>query len=570
MRCQVQDSRTGQDALTDKEPDNPLQRAERDVVALGIAVAAVILLLGTGGSVVPQTVEALLGRGGTPDTVLANALLLNIALIIFGWRRYRELTHEIAERRSAEARAQVLASTDPLTQCLNRRAMFEATEDIRSRATMRGEAVAYCMIDLDNFKQINDMHGHVIGDAVLVMLCDRIRAMLPRDARLARLGGDEFAFVMAFPAGHPERVDDFAIRLFESFAAPLHLPEVTIDVTLSVGLAADHEPDGTIGEVVDAASLMHRADMALYQAKKQGRNRYFWFEPSMESELRFRHQLETGIRRGLSRAEFVPFYEQQIDVETGELVGFEMLARWRSPQFGLISPDIFVPVAEEIGLISELSERLMEKAFADAREWDDALTLSINISPVQLRDPWFAQRLLKMLVAANFPARRLEIEITESCLHENIGLVRSMITSLRNQGVQIALDDFGTGYSSLEQLRNLPFDRIKIDRSFISELREPTGRSRLVEAIIAMGRGLDLPLTAEGVEDEDILNALKSMGRLKAQGYLYGQPEDAAAVRARLKVAGKLAAARPEGSAAPAAQAAATDVVSHLQRSAHP
>jgi diguanylate cyclase (GGDEF)-like protein len=532
--------------LTDKEPDNPLQQAERDFVALGIAAAAIILLLGTGGSVVPQTVDALLGRGGAPNMVLANALLLNVALIIFGWRRYRELTREIEERRRAEARARLLASTDPLTHCLNRRAMFEATEAIRQRAAMNGEAVAYCMIDLDNFKQINDMHGHIIGDAVLVMLCERIRALLPREARLARLGGDEFAFVLPFPAGHPERIDDLAIRLFETFAQPLQMPEVTIDITLSIGLAADHEPDGTIGDVVDPAALMHRADMALYQAKKQGRNRYFWFEPSMETELRFRHQLETGLRRGLSRGEFIPFYEQQIDVETGNLVGFEMLARWRSPQFGLISPDIFVPVAEEIGLISELSERLMEKAFADAREWDDSLTLSINISPVQLRDPWFAQRLLKMLVAANFPPRRLEIEITESCLHENIGLVRSMITSLRNQGVQIALDDFGTGYSSLEQLRNLPFDRIKIDRSFVSELREPASRTRLVDAIITLGRGLDLPLTAEGVEDEDILKALKSMGRLKAQGYFYGQPEDAEAVRARLKVAGKLA-ARPEG-----------------------
>ncbi len=260
----------------------------------------------------------------------------------------------------------------------------------------------------------------------------------------------------------------------------------------------------------------------------------------MESELRFRNQLETGIRRGLAHGEFVPYYEQQVDLDSGELVGFEMLARWRSPQLGLISPDIFVPIAEEIGLINEMSERLMEQAFADAREWDDSLTLSINISPVQLRDPWFAQRLLKKLVEAGFPPQRLEIEITESCLHENIGLVRSMIMSLRNQGVQISLDDFGTGYSSFEQLRTLPFDRIKIDRSFVSELREPGGRSRIVEAIVSLGRGLDLPLTAEGVEDEEILKALKAMGRLKAQGYFYGQPEDAEAVRARLKAAGRL------------------------------
>ena len=535
--------------MTDHEPNNPLQAAERDMIALGIALAAVIMLIGTGGSVLPKVMDAVFGNGNRPDVILANALLLNIALIIFGWRRYRELTWEIAERRRAEARARQLAAIDPLTECLNRRAMMEATEALRARAAARGEAVAYCMIDLDNFKQINDMHGHSAGDAVLVMLCERIRALLPREAQLARLGGDEFAFVMAYPAGHDERIDDIVIRLFESLAQPFRLPELTVEMTLSIGLAADHDADGSIGLVVDAAALMHRADMALYHAKKQGRNRYFWFEPSMESELRFRHQIETGIRRGLAQGEFVPFYEQQVDLETGALVGFEMLARWRSPQLGLISPDIFVPIAEEIGLINELSERLMEQAFADAREWDDSLTLSINISPVQLRDPWFAQRLLKKLVAAGFPPQRLEIEITESCLHENIGLVRSMIMSLRNQGVKISLDDFGTGYSSLEQLRSLPFDRIKIDRSFVSELKEPNKRSRIVEAIVSLGRGLDLPLTAEGVEDEEILKALKSMGRLKAQGYFYGYPEDGEGVRTRLKAQGKLtsfAASLPE------------------------
>ncbi|TAD77601.1 MAG: EAL domain-containing protein [Sphingomonadales bacterium] len=539
--------------MTDHEPDNPLQAAERDIIALGIAAAAIIMLVGTGGSVLPQAMEAVLGEGGKPNAILVNALLLNIALIIFGWRRYRELTREIAERRRAEERAQMLAATDPLTHCLNRRAMLAATEDLRARAAMRGEAIAYCMVDLDNFKQINDIHGHSSGDAVLVMLCERIRAQLPREARLARLGGDEFAFVMTYPSGHAERIDDLVIRLFESVAEPFRLPEVTIELTMSIGLATDHDTDGTIGVEADAATLMHRADMALYHAKKQGRNRYFWFEASMESELKFRNEIESGIRRGLARREFVPFYEQQVDLQTGALVGFEMLARWRSPQLGLISPDIFVPIAEEIGLINELSEQLIEQALVDACEWHDSLTLSINISPVQLRDPWFAQKLLKKLVAANFPPRRLEIEITESCLHENVGTVRSMMMSLRNQGVQISLDDFGTGYSSLEQLRNLPFDRIKIDRSFVSELKQPTNRSRIVEAIVSLGRGLDLPLTAEGVEDEEILNALKAMGKLKAQGYFYGQPEDANGVRARLKAAGKLSgkrddAAEPQGS----------------------
>jgi len=536
-------------------PDNPIGRAERDIIALGVAVAAILLLVATGGSVLPKALAALLGDGHEPDPLLVNALLLNIALIIFGWRRYNELTCEIAERKRAEVQARSLAALDPLTQCLNRCSMIEATEELRSRAGILGEAVAYCMVDLDNFKQINDMHGHSVGDAVLVMSCERIRALLPRDARLARLGGDEFAFVMTYPAGHDDRVDDVVIRLFEKMSQPFVLPELTLELTMSIGLVADHDADGSIGVVVDAGTLMHRADMALCQAKKQGRNRYFWFEPTMENELRFRNQLETGIRRGLVHGEFVPFYEQQVDLESGALVGFEMLARWRSPQLGLISPDIFIPIAEEIGLITELSENLMEQAFIDALEWDDSLNLSINISPVQLRDPWFAQRLLKKLVAANFPPRRLEIEITESCLHENLVLVRSTIISLRNQGVQISLDDFGTGYSSVEQLRSLPFDRIKIDRSFVSELRETGRRSRIVEAIVSLARELDLPITAEGVEDEETLKALKSMGRLKAQGYVYGLPEDADAVRVRLRAAGLLSGRTPAAPAAPVASA---------------
>ncbi|MCL9983414.1 MAG: EAL domain-containing protein [Erythrobacter sp.] len=541
--------------MKNHESDNPLQTAERDVVALGIAVAAVLLLIATGGAVLPSAVRSLLGDGSAPDRLLVSALLLNLALIIFGWRRYWELTREITERRRAEEQARLLAATDPLTHCLNRRSMIEVTEGMRAAALERGDALAYCMIDLDNFKQINDMYGHTCGDAVLVKLCEKLRTLLPREARLARLGGDEFAFVMPYPVGHTDRLDDLVIRLFASVAEPLEVNDVTLEMTVSIGLATDHDDDGALGPVVEAGTLMHRADMALYHAKKQGRNRHFWFEPSMENELRFRNQLETGIRRGIAQQEFVPFYEQQIDIDSGELVGFEMLARWQSEQLGLVRPEIFIPIAEEMGLITALSEQLMDRAFADAREWDDSLTLSINISPVQLRDPWFAQRLLKRLVASNFPPRRLEIEITESCLHENVGLVRSMITSLRNQGVQISLDDFGTGYSSLEQLRSLPFDRIKIDRSFISELREPSGQSRLVDAIIAMGRGLDLPLTAEGVEDEDILNALRSMGKLKAQGYVYGKPETAEEVRRRLSASGKLSATGKLANAAPRAAA---------------
>ncbi len=522
---------------------NRLITAERDLIVLLVVFAAILLFVALGAVAVPGAVMAIFFDGASTDNLLTSTLLLNIALIIFGWRRYRELRVEIDERRRAEEQAKLLAELDPLTGCLNRRSMAIATEQARLAAHSRGQAVAYCMVDIDHFKQINDVYGHMAGDAALVELCRRFRTVLPKEARLARLGGDEFAFVLPFDPAKPERVDDLVIRLFEQAGTPLALDRVTIEATICAGIASD-QPDGDDPQAnpyaMSAETLMHRADMAMYEAKKQGRNRFFWFEPGMEAELRFRNELEIGIRRGLQEGEFEPYYEQQIDLETGELVGFEMLARWRSPQLGSVSPEIFIPVAEEIGLINELSEQLMQSAFVDAREWDDSLTLSINISPVQLRDPWFSQKLLKMLVAARFPAQRLEIEITESCLHDNVGMVRSMITSLRNQGVKVSLDDFGTGYSSFEQLRTLPFDRLKIDKTFIAELRNSEGRSRIVDAIVSLGRGLNLPITAEGVEDETILTALKDMGGLKAQGYVYGKPETSEQVRQRLRLAGRL------------------------------
>jgi EAL domain-containing protein (putative c-di-GMP-specific phosphodiesterase class I) len=260
----------------------------------------------------------------------------------------------------------------------------------------------------------------------------------------------------------------------------------------------------------------------------------------MEGEIRFRSELESGIRRGIKLGEFVPYYEKQIDLKTGKLLGFEMLARWQSPSMGLVGPDIFIPIAEELDVIADLSESVISQALEDARTWDPSLTLSVNISPIQLRDPWFAQKLLKLLIEANFPPSRLEIEITESCLHENLGLVRTLVTSLKNQGIRISLDDFGTGYSSLSQLRSLPFDRIKIDRSFVSSLTDDPESVTIIKAITSLGEGLGLPITAEGIETEDVLNSLSRIGAYKGQGYLYGRPQPAAAMKEELARLGLL------------------------------
>ncbi|WP_238339554.1 putative bifunctional diguanylate cyclase/phosphodiesterase [Novosphingobium ginsenosidimutans] len=476
----------------------------------------------TGGQVLPKVLRAIMGQGEGPNQVLATAMLLNIALILLGWMRFRELAREVIITREQAAEARGLAETDPLTGCLNRRSINDAGAALLMRVRQEHGALAVAMLDLDNFKHVNDLHSHQAGDAILRTAADRLRGILPQGAILARIGGDEFACILPFDPRRPDPIEQLCSDIVNRVAECVEWNGMAIEATVSLGLSRSDEDAND-----DLSTLLHKADIAMFHAKRQGRNQIAWFTPAMESELRFRGELEAGIRRGVSAGEFVPYYEKQIDLATGELVGFEMLARWMSPTLGKVGPDIFIPVAEEIGAIAELSESVIRQALRDARAWDPKLTLAVNISPVQLRDPWFAQKLLKLLVEANFPPHRLEIEITESSLHENVGLVRSMITSLKNQGIRVSLDDFGTGYSSLAQLRSLPFDRIKIDRSFISSMPESEENRTIVKSIVALGQGLGMPVTAEGVESEEVLAALGGYDGLKAQGYLYGHPQPA-------------------------------------------
>ena len=518
-----------------------------DGVTLGIAAAAILLFLATGGSVLPALVRHWRGMGAEPDVILANALVLNIAVILFGWSRYKALSRELAARRRSEQEALRLADTDPLTGARNRRSFLPAVNRLVDESLAAGRAVAVGLVDLDHFKNINDYHGHQIGDVVLLEVAARFTDLLPADALLARLGGDEFAFAVAYPPHAHDTIETLADRLVAAAARPIAAEDASLEISASIGMSTSREAEWPDGSTGSGELLMNRADIAMYQAKKQGRNRLQWFEPAMEYEQRFRGELEAGIRRGIRGDEFVPYYEQQIDLETGELTGFEMLARWQSPDLGLVSPDIFIPIVEEMGLIEDLSRALMAQAFDDARMWHPRLTLAVNVSPLQLRDPWFAQKTLKMLVAHAFPPSRLEIEITESALTDNPAMVRNTLVGLRNQGIRITLDDFGMGYSSLSQLLTLPFDRLKVDRSFIRDLKHDDTNTKLVGAIISMGVGLDLPLVAEGIENDAILKTLRSMGQLKGQGYHYGRPEPAELVLERLAALDLLA---PEAPAA--------------------
>ena len=506
----------------------------RDSITFGIAAAAIILFVGTGGQALQQVIKAMQGRGIGPDNLMVSALLLNVALILLGWRHYRQLVTEVNLHRQAEVQAKQLADRDHLTGFLNRRSLSIAAEELISACALRGESVALLMADLDSFKQINDVHGHGVGDNVLQQCARRIAEILPARALSARIGGDEFACIIPFDTRRPELLDELASALIEAVALPAQGSELQIDITMSIGIARNDGPLSGGATEATVTAMLHSADIAMYHAKRKGRNRYFWFETSMENEMRVRRELEAGIRAGIPLGEFVPYYEQQIDLKTGKLTGFEMLARWKSPNFGIVGPQIFIPVAEDIGLIGQMSEGLIAQALQDAKAWDPALTLSVNISPVQFRDPWFSQKLLKLLVEANFPPKRLEIEITESCLHENVGAVRTLLASLKNQGIRISLDDFGTGYSSFSQLSELPIDSIKIDRSFIQKLTSGGDNATIVKAISTMGAGMGLPITAEGIESEAVLKELQTFGDFKGQGYLYGMPEPAAETHKRL------------------------------------
>jgi len=512
------------DDFEDFEPDGDgrartLHVASRtDFVAGGIVLAAIILFIGTGSTVFTSIVRSLSGYAGGTDQALSVAVILNIALIIFGWRRYRDLESEYVVRSDAERRAWRIANTDALTGFKNRRSIGSHGNRMIDEAQQDGKDIAVFMLDLDQFKTVNDVYGHAAGDVVLKIAAQRIDEIMPAATLKARLGGDEFVCIFAVERHQSEIIDILAQKLVSAMARPVDSDNLCVSISTSLGIAK-LEPTAKSVE-----TLMRRADIAMYASKERGKNRYSWFSDEMESELHKRNDLEQGLRAGIPNGEFEPFFEPQVDLASGRIEGFEMLARWRSPTFGMVSPDIFIPIAEECGLIADLSLSVMRQAFEAARDWDHALTISVNVSPMQLKDPWLAQKMVKLLTETGFPANRLEIEITESSLFDNLGLAQSIIGSLKNQGIQVSLDDFGTGYSSLAHLRALPFDRIKIDRSFVTSMAESADSAAIVSAIIKLGETLNMPVTAEGIEDEETAAMLIALGCRKGQGWHFGRP----------------------------------------------
>ncbi len=489
----------------------------------GITFAAVILLIGTGTNSL-RLVTNVANEMSNSRPVVAVSLILNVALILLGWQRYRALEVEVEQRRTSELAAREMAEIDALTGLYNRRAFYDRAEPMLNRWRNAGQTVGVLVVDLDSFKSLNDLFGHPEGDSVLKVAADRMLALLPPDHLIARIGGDEFAVLLRVPQGGFASLDVIGEALIQALGQPVVLAGVDVPVSASVGGTID--TDGTL----DLALLFKRADDAMYAAKGQGRCRYCAFTPEMASAMAEREAMEKQLRRALLTGELYPVYEPLVDLKSRQAHGYEMLARWTSPDRGEVPPLVFIPLAEEAGLIGALTEQLTQRAMRDALGWPAHIMLSVNVSPVQLRDPWFAQKILKSLAETGFPGARLTIEITESALVDNIEMVRATFVSLRNQGVRIALDDFGTGYSSIARLRELPFDSVKIDRAYISQLTSDRGAASLAEAVLQLSHSLGLPVVAEGVEDEEVATELARLDCASAQGRLYGRSMTAAEV----------------------------------------
>jgi len=373
-------------------------------------------------------------------------------------------------------------------------------------------------MQLNRFKAVNDRHGYDVGDQVLRMIASAMEESAGPENLVARLAGDEFAIALAAPRARVANAWILAEELLTAVTRPMEVEGKLVQIGAFLGIAAAEPADAQIPD------LLRRADIALDRAKSTRSARPIWFDEGMERALLAHSEIEQGIRYGLDHGQFIPYFEPQVELLTGEIVGFEVLARWDHPLSGIIEPGRFIPVAEEHGLISRLSEQVMLAAMSEAANWDPSIKLSVNISPIQLSDSWLAQRIVRLLAEAGFPAERLVVEITESSLFADIDLARTIVTSLKNQGIRLALDDFGTGFSSLAHLRSLPFDVIKIDRTFVSTLGKDPESSAIIRAVATLADGIGVPVTVEGIEDAATHAAVAGFGCAVGQGWYFGKP----------------------------------------------
>ena len=430
---------------------------------------------------------------------------------------------DITERKRAEVRIAFMAHHDALTSLPNRVLLRLRMSEMLARIRCTGRGVATLCIDLDNFKMVNDTLGHPLGDLLLQQVAGRVRDHLRETDMVARFGGDEFAVLQADVAA-PEEVRSLAQRLLAVIAEPYDLDGHTVTVGASIGIAL------APGDGDDVDRLLKNADLALYRAKADGKGTFRFFEAEMDARAQARRLLEGEFRAALQARAFDVHYQPLVDLSSGEVSGFEALLRWPHPERGMIPPVEFIPIAEETGLIGGLGAFVLARACADAMRWPAHVRVAVNLSPLQFRTGNLLQVVTDALARSGLPAKRLELEITEGLLLERSEHVLATLHALRALGVRISMDDFGTGYSSLSYLRSFPFDKIKIDRSFVRDLGSSADSQAIVRAIISLGTSLGITITAEGVETEHDLACLKAEGCNEGQGYLFARAQPQAEV----------------------------------------
>jgi diguanylate cyclase (GGDEF)-like protein len=433
-------------------------------------------------------------------------------------------THEdITERQRSEQQVAHMARHDALTDLPNRVLLRERLEHELKRVK-RGECLAVLCLDLDQFKSVNDALGHPIGDELLKLVAERLRGCTREPDTVARLGGDEFAIIMT-QMEQPRDAAALSKRIRESVIKPYQIEGHQIVTDISIGISV------APFDAIEPDPLLRNADMALYGAKADGRGTYRFFEPEMNTRMKARRELEMDLRKALVGKEFELHYQPLVNLQTNEINGFEALLRWNHPKRGLVPPADFIPVAEETGLIIPLGEWVLKAACYEAVDWPDHIKIAVNLSPAQLNNRNLLNVVKGALAETGMPPHRLQLEITETVLLQNTFATLATLHELRKLGIQVALDDFGTGYSSLSYLRSFPFDKIKIDRSFIQDLSNGAEPKAIVQAVANLAKSLKMASTAEGVETQQQKEMLQSIGCTEMQGYLFSRARPANEIR---------------------------------------
>jgi len=424
---------------------------------------------------------------------------------------------DVTEKRNSEKQIAFLAHHDALTGLANRVQLREHIE--RSLKYLeRGKKFAVLCLDLDKFKDINDTLGHSVGDSLLCAVSRRLRELVRDSDLVSRTGGDEFSIVQSGVEPPTEASAALAGRVVEALSVPFDLGDHHVVIGASVGVAIA-PADGS-----DVDQLLKNADMALYRAKDDGRGRFHFFESEMDVKAQARRMLELDLRKAVAAGEFEVFYQPIVNLAENKISGFEALLRWNHPTRGRVQPDEFIPLAEETGLIVAIGEWAIRQACAEAKKWPSDLRVAVNVSPVQFRSKSLVSSVMSALAASGLRADRFEMEITEAVLMRNDDVTLSVLHQLRSLGVKISMDDFGTGYSSLSYLRGFPFDKIKIDRSFVRDLIEKPDSIAIIRAVTGLGQSFGMTTTAEGVETQQQLDQMRAEGCTEAQGYFYGKP----------------------------------------------